>query len=421
METAHYKVLFEKCPSLFLILDPDLTIVEVTDAYLAATLTEREKIIGKGIFEVFPDNPDDLNADGVSNLRNSLLRVLEKKTPDTMAVQKYDIRRPESQGGGFEVRYWSPFNSPVLDENGNVKNIIHRVEDVTEYVSIRQAGIDQQEKNKELKELTVKMDLEILQRAKEIQNANESLRRINKQLLDKTKELERSNEDLGRFAETASHDIKAPFRGVGTYLGLIKRQLQNNKISDPALDEYFGLIDAERKRMSVLLDDLLAFARVTKSKEPLAIIETEEVVADVLKAIEYQVKESGARIIVPDSLPAVYGVKFQMEQLFQNILTNAIKFQDKNKPEITIAVTPKKEWFEFSIKDNGIGIKPEYFNKIFAPFERLHGQNMYTGTGLGLAICERIVSGHGGRMRVESEHGQGTTFYFTLQSAEEKD
>jgi PAS domain S-box-containing protein len=129
---ADFRALFEGSPNLYLVLDPDFRIVAVNDAYCQATMTDRNAILGRGIFDVFPDNPADLTASGVNNLRASLERVLQFRHPDKMALQKYDIPRPASEGGGFEERYWSPLNSPVLDKSGNVAWIIHRVEDVTE-------------------------------------------------------------------------------------------------------------------------------------------------------------------------------------------------------------------------------------------------------------------------------------------------
>jgi len=115
-----YRTLFESAPGLYLVLTPALIIVAVSEAYLRATMTKREEILGRGLFDMFPDNPDDPTATGVSNLRTSLDRVLQHRVPDTMAVQKHDIRRPESEGGGFEVRYWSPINSPLLGADGEV-------------------------------------------------------------------------------------------------------------------------------------------------------------------------------------------------------------------------------------------------------------------------------------------------------------
>src|SRR5579859_4191211 len=126
-----FQALFESAPGLYLVLDPDLNIVAVSQAYLSATMTKRAEILGRRLFDVFPDNPDDPTATGVANLRASLNRVKRELVPDTMAVQKYDIRRPDSEGGGFEVRYWSPLNVPVLGPDKKLSHIIHRVEDIT--------------------------------------------------------------------------------------------------------------------------------------------------------------------------------------------------------------------------------------------------------------------------------------------------
>ena len=133
-----FRALFEAAPNLYLVLSPDLIIVAASDAYCRATNTERGRIIGRHLFDVFPDNPDDPAATGVNNLRASLVRVLQFRRPDAMAVQKYDIRRPDSEGGGFEERYWAPLNSPVLNQAGQVAWIIHRVEDVTEIVRLQE-------------------------------------------------------------------------------------------------------------------------------------------------------------------------------------------------------------------------------------------------------------------------------------------
>jgi PAS domain S-box-containing protein len=151
-----FRSLFESAPDCYLVLDPELVIVAVSDAYLRATMTRREEIVGRGLFEVFPDNPDDLQATGVGNLRASLDRVRRDRVADTMAVQKYDIRRPTSDGGGFEVRYWSPLNSPVLGADGELAYIIHRVEDVTEFVRLQEQGSQQRQRNQ-------RMEAEILQ------------------------------------------------------------------------------------------------------------------------------------------------------------------------------------------------------------------------------------------------------------------
>jgi PAS domain-containing protein len=153
---------------LYLVLTPDLNIAAVSEAYLKATMTKREEILGRGLFEIFPDNPDDSNATGAGNLRASLERVLNNRMPDTMAVQKYDIRRPESEGSGFEERYWSPVNSPIL-MNGEVAYVIHRVEDVTEFVRLKQAGNEQHRVTEELRTRASQMEAEVLRRSQQLQ------------------------------------------------------------------------------------------------------------------------------------------------------------------------------------------------------------------------------------------------------------
>jgi PAS domain S-box-containing protein len=141
---SDFEAIFQASPGNYLLLSPDLTIVGVNQCYLQATMTKREEIVGRELFEVFPDNPNDPAADGVRNLRSSLQRVLTHKRPDRMPLQHYDIRRPEAEGGGFEERYWSPLNSPVLDQQGNVRYIIHWVEDVTEFVRLKRQMFSQE-------------------------------------------------------------------------------------------------------------------------------------------------------------------------------------------------------------------------------------------------------------------------------------
>lgn len=171
-----FRALFESVPGLYLVLDCDFDIVAVSDDYARATMTRREDIIGSGIFDVFPDNPNDPTADGVRNLLASLTSVRLNRKAHAMAIQKYDIRKPESEGGGFEERYWSPLNSPVFHADGTLVYIIHRVEDVTEFIRLKQQGVKQSELTEELQERMEKMEAEIYQRAQETNRANDKLR-----------------------------------------------------------------------------------------------------------------------------------------------------------------------------------------------------------------------------------------------------
>src|SRR5260370_4293009 len=169
-------------------------------------MTQRDEILGRGIFDVFPDNPDEPAATGVRNLRASLDRVREHRVPDTMAVQKYDVRRPESEGGGFEERFWSPTNFPVVDAGGALAYIIHRVEDVTEFVRLKRLGSERETLTGQLRTRAEQMEAEVYLRSQEVAEANLQLRHANAELTRLASDLERSNKELESFSYSASLD-----------------------------------------------------------------------------------------------------------------------------------------------------------------------------------------------------------------------
>ena len=198
--TSHpdYQSLFESGPALYLVLDPDLRIVAVSDAYGTATMTRREDILGRGIFDVFPDNPEDPQADGVRNLTASLQRVLQPRAGDAMRVQKYDIRKPEADGGGFEQRYWKPFNSPVLDDQGRIAWIIHQVEDVTSLVLAQKHGVEQGQLVDRLREQTSLLEAEIRAR-REAEKRLECERTLLRTFIDTLPDIAFTKDTDGRF------------------------------------------------------------------------------------------------------------------------------------------------------------------------------------------------------------------------------
>src|SRR5262249_12981554 len=202
-----FRALFESAPGLYLVLTPDLRIVAVSDAYLRATMTRRQEILGRDIFDVFPDNPQDPNATGVRNLRASLQRILRHGSADAMAVQKYDIRRPEADGGGFEERYWSPVNSPVFGGDKQIEYIIHRVEDVTELVRLKQEGSEQHKLTEELRSRAERMEGDMFLRSRELDESNRGLRRAND-------ELALLNEELACLNEQGQRDRDAHIRSI---------------------------------------------------------------------------------------------------------------------------------------------------------------------------------------------------------------
>src|SRR6266478_2585271 len=178
-DTADYRLIFEAAPGPHLILAPDLTIVAANNAYLAVTMTRRDQIVGRNVFEVFPDNPDDPNATGSAALRTSLSRVLRDQVPDTMAMLKYDIQRPASEGGGFEERYWSPVNVPAI-QSGKLVYIVNYVQDVTAF--IKQRPTASHEAVEESRGNNARTEAELFQRAQEIQESNARLEQAHEKL-----------------------------------------------------------------------------------------------------------------------------------------------------------------------------------------------------------------------------------------------
>lgn len=695
-----FKLLFESVPGLYLILSPDLTIVAVSDAYLKATMTKRIEILGKGLFEAFPNNPDDPTATGVSNLRASLNSVLQDKMPHTMAVQKYDIRRPD---GTFEERFWSPLNKPVLDEKKEILWIIHRVEDVTEFIRLKKEELKQMELTKDLKRQVEEMEMETYKRAQEIQLSNKFLLQevkerkrleeefqkfnvdLEKQVEQKTAELsaalgqlkesegkyktifyksplpkwiydletlrflevnemavehygysekefrnmtikdvrpkedlallmediqkirpaavtrhgvwrhlkkngeiifvettahsidyngrmvrmvvinditenikaekqiaaERtllrslidnlpvfiyvkdlqsryiiankaltglvgaesekdvigktvldlfgadiapvnfeedkrifeggelvidreeailtktgakmwlltskvplrdenhkiigligisrditeiknaeillkqlvesleqqsaelliSNKELEQFAYVASHDLQEPLRMVSSFLELLERKLEAHL--DDTTKQYIHYAVDGSERMKKLIQDLLLYSRVGTNKESWEEVDCNEILNNVINIFELPIHEKKA-ILDVKKLPVINAVKTQVQQLFQNLIGNALKYSGDKIPRIEVGCNEKEKMWQLYIKDNGIGIDPRFFEKIFVIFQRLHNRSEYSGTGIGLAICKKIVERHKGKIWVESEPANGSSFFIEI-------
>lgn len=236
-------------------------------------------------------------------------------------------------------------------------------------------------------------------------------KRAEEQLRRASSELSRSNADLQQFAYAASHDLSEPLRMVISYLQLLKEQA-GGKLNGEEKEFIAFAVDGAQ-RMRALITDLLAYARVGHSNRPLERTDLEDVAEAAIANLKVAIGESGA-VIEHDPLPTVQADPVQLGQLFQNLISNAIKFHGEAKPRIHIGADKKNGEWMFHVRDNGIGIDPKNFDRIFTLFQRLHTRQEYPGTGMGLSICKKIVERHGGRIWVESTPGQGTTFFFTL-------
>ena len=237
-------------------------------------------------------------------------------------------------------------------------------------------------------------------------------------LLQKVEELNRSNEELGQFAYIASHDLQEPLRMVASYTQLLSRRYKGKLDSDA--DEFISFAVDGASRMHRMIQDLLAYSRVGTKGKDLLDASSEEALHQALMNLRGAIEDSAA-LVTHDPLPAVMADEMQLIQLFQNLVGNAIKYQNPGVPRVHVSAVKNggKKWI-FSVQDNGLGIDSQYFEKIFGMFQRLHKREEFAGTGIGLAICKKIVERHGGSISVESQLGHGSTFRFALAGSEAK-
>ncbi|MEO0107647.1 MAG: PAS domain S-box protein [candidate division WOR-3 bacterium] len=240
-------------------------------------------------------------------------------------------------------------------------------------------------------------------------------RRAQEALAAKNEELARSNQELQHFAYVASHDLQEPLRMVSSYTQLLAKRYKGKLDKDA--DEFIAFAVDGATRMQALINGLLEYARVgTRGKEPVP-VDSEEVLRGVLRNLEILIGENNVRV-THDPLPMVRADRVQLGQLLQNLIANAIKFRGSAPPEIHISARQEDGFWQFQVKDNGIGIAKEHYDRIFQIFQRLHTRDKYPGTGIGLAVCKRIVERHGGRIWVESQPGKGSSFFFTLPTSD---
>lgn len=252
---------------------------------------------------------------------------------------------------------------------------------------------------------------QLRERNEEVERKNAEVEEARLALQERAEQLARSNADLEQFAHVASHDLQEPLRAVAGFASLLERHLQSSL--DEQSRDYFQHIIQGANRMKSLIADLLAFSRVNRG-DSFQETDCEEVLQAVLQNLEASVSSSNATI-THDPLPTVWADRTQMVQILQNLISNAIKFAGKETPAVHVGAAQQSDgsWM-FSVRDNGIGIPPEFAERIFVIFQRLHTREQYPGTGIGLAICKKIAERHRGSIWVESEPGKGATFFFTI-------
>jgi PAS domain S-box-containing protein len=370
--------------------------VAATNARLLATHTTRQQTIGRPLFEVFPDNPDDPNATGTSNLRASLERVLATRAPDTMAVQRYDIRGSD---GLFQAKYWSPRNIPVLSASGEVLYILHRVEEVTELVRATELG-------EELRGRTRDMEREVVKRSQELAAANRELRDANAKLgqLDAAKTV---------FFSNVSHEFRTP---LTLMLGPIE-----DALAEPAgglRGESLRAAHRNAIRLLRLVNSLLDFSRLEGGRLQASFEATDlaELTAGLAGSFRSLVESVGMALVVdcPSLRAPAYVDRSHWEKIVLNLLSNAFKFTLEG--EIVVSLRDEGDHIELLVRDTGSGIPEHERGRIFERFHRVEGAlgRSYEGTGIGLALVEELVKLHGGTVRVESAVGRGSTFTVSI-------
>jgi PAS domain S-box-containing protein len=340
--------------------------------------------------------PDDLYAD-LEYMRQLLAGEIE-----TFLMDKRYIRKDSSP-------IWVKLTvSLVRDSSGEPNYVIAAIQDITNLKEIQQA----------LHQANEGLELRVQERTAALRNANQQLqwemterKEAEQQLKQANAELARSNQELEQFAYVASHDLREPLRKIKSYTDLLAKRYQGQL--DEKADKYIAYITDGALRMQTLITDLLTYSRVGREEIALAPTDLNAVLNRTLTDLSTAIQESKA-LITTDALPTVRANSCQMGQLLQNLIANAIKFSGKQPPQIQIRAVEHDQSWTISVQDNGIGIEPQYADRIFIIFQRLHTRDEYPGTGIGLAICKKIVERHGGEIWVESEPGRGTTFSFTL-------
>ncbi len=412
LPTPNYQVLFKSAPGLYLVLTPDLKIVAVSDAYLQATMTTREAILGRSLFDVFPDNPDDPAASGVHNLSTSLQNVLKNCAADVMAVQKYDIRRPEAEGGGFEERYWSPMNSPVFGPTGEILYIIHRVEDVTEFIRLKQAEMEQSKLAQELRTQTMQMESEIFLRAQAVQKANRQLETANQELArlyEKTKELDQLKTD---FFANVSHELRTPLTLI---MGPTEKLLASDHLAQSARHDLEVILRNARTLLHHV-NDLLDVAKLEAGQMTTQYVETDltslvRLVASYFETVAHD-KNIDYILDIAKTAPAqIDPDKFQ--RILLNLFSNALKFTPiGGRVRCTLREDSQRDCIILEVADSGLGIPPEARSAVFERFRQLEGgaNRRFGGTGLGLAIARDFVELHRGTISIGDAPEGGALF-----------
>jgi PAS domain S-box-containing protein len=349
------KIFIKRVPTAVAVLNTDLRFLIASDRFFQETgLSEDELLSGRHWYDLVPDMPRKWKIIHFRTLNGEHLKC------DEDVFYRQD----------GTIEWWRWETLPWFDEMGHIGGMILNVENITK----------QKQTEKNLKQMV--------------------------------KSLNENNRALARFAHICAHDLNEPLRTITNYVQLIERYTTGAEL-DPSLKDYLRTVIENARYMHTLVQNLLDYSQMRVRKIKPENFELTTVVQQVLKALGRTIEEKNAEITY-DPLPQIYGDEVLITQVIQNLIHNALKFNDKEKPSIQIKVKDCHHFWLFSVNDNGIGIDNKYLNKIFVEFMRLHPKSVYNGSGIGLSQCKKIIEDHNGRIWARSIPQEGTTFYFTL-------
>lgn len=414
-----YQAIFEALPGAFLLLlpDDDFTIVGVSNEYLRATLRQREEIIGHPLFEMFPDNPDTPEANSTANLSRSLRRVVASRQADVMPVQRYDVRQPD--GAGFDVRYWSPTNAPVLSDEGQLLCIIHRVDNVTDYIRLTEENAQQRTMAEQLNAERIAMEAEIVQRSYELDKVHRELQSANAELSEYARKARHAAESKDQFLAMLGHELRNPLSAMASAL-----QLWNIGHPDEARQQgLLAVLQRQVTNLTRLVDDLLEMSRIDRGAVALQLapLDLRDIAENAMHAVRQMLDQHRLSMsvqITPGNFTAI-GDATRLEQALTNLLSNAVKFSAPGgQVALSLASdTARQGWAQIVVKDNGRGIPADKLDAIFDMFVQVDPgmDRARGGLGIGLALVRAIVQLHGGTVHAASPGiGQGSSFIIAL-------
>ncbi|RRS04821.1 response regulator [Aquabacterium soli] len=420
-----FRVLFEGLPGLYLVFDTELRAVAVSEAYLAATGASREHLLGRPLAEIFPQAPYHPGAPAGDVLLDSVRQVLDTGEPDAMELLQRDL--PQSDGT-FEAHYWTPHNSPLRDPQGHIVGVVHRLDDVTDYVRMRQLRAELEQQAQDLR-----------QRETQSRRLAAELEVVNGEIATKNKLLEEASRLKSEFLSSMSHELRTPLNAIIGFSEILKDGMAGELSQQQRI--YLGHVFEGGNHLLSLINDILDLSKIEAGKMELSLetVDLQALLADSLLVVADKARGKRVRLLTELS-PSVHDdVKAdsrRVRQILHNLLSNAVKFTPSDgSVTVQLARVPREraanavpgfasgrrtplppgdfhEFVELSVRDTGIGMRPQDLDLLFMPFSQVTSPESRTqeGTGLGLAMVRRLAELHGGAVAVSSEVGQGSRF-----------